>query len=84
MRVLHDWRAASRLSRVCLDAVQDEGRVGRVEQVKSKDIFGFSPLCHGSDKGKARGVGQVDYTDFSPLDICYYAAWARTWTCGIS
>lgn len=44
MRVLHDWRAASRLSRVCLDAVQDEGRVGRVEQVKSWDQGQFRLL----------------------------------------
>ena len=35
VRVLHDRGAASRLSRVCLDFVQDERRVGRVEQVKS-------------------------------------------------
>ena len=41
---VHDWRAASRLSRVCLDAVQDEGRVGRVEQVKSWDQGQFRLL----------------------------------------
>ena len=35
MRLLHDRGAASRLSRVCLDFVQDERRVGRFQQVKS-------------------------------------------------
>ena len=82
VRVLHDRGAASRLSRVCLDFVQDERRVGRVEQVKSWDI---SPLCSChvdfiGDEGRARQVDQLNLLGFAPLDVLSCGPWTRHWT----
>ena len=84
VRVLHDRGAASRLSRVCLDFVQDERRVGRVKQVKSWD---FSPLCSChvdfvGHEGRARQVDQLNLLGFAPLDVLSYGPWTRHWASG--
>ena len=62
LRLLHDWGAAPWLSRVCLDFVQDKGRVGRVEQVKSWGSW--APFRILSTLFQPRQVDQVDLLVF--------------------
>ena len=66
LRLLHDWGAAPWLSRVCLDFVQDKGRVGRVEQVKSWGSW--APFRILTTLFQPRQVDQVD------LLVCF-AIW---------